>query len=99
MPIGTVEREMFVEKELQTDPCMCAQPMLHLVETMRAFDIRKVPAGAAENEGGKPFGAEWINQGRPLHRKGTDGRGADVCLEIIDGTFNGEKFERWRLSV
>lgn len=73
---------------------MRIEPVLRLVEAMRAFDIGEVPAGAAENEGGKPFGAEWINQGRPLHRKGTDGRGADVCLEIIDGAFDSQKFER-----
>ena len=78
---------------------MRAKPMLCLVETMGAFDIGEVPAGAAENERRKPFGAEWIDQGGPLYGKGSDGGGADVRLAIIDGTFNGEKFERWRLSV
>lgn len=90
---------MFAEKELQANPGMRAEPMLYLVESVRAFDVGEVPAGAAENERRKPFRAKRVDQGRPLDWKGADGGGADVCLAIVDRAFNGEKFERWRLSV
>ncbi|HMS85698.1 MAG TPA: hypothetical protein PKD12_18805 [Nitrospira sp.] len=48
---------MFAEKELETASHMSAEPMLRFVETVRAFDIGKVPAGSAENERREPFGA------------------------------------------
>ncbi len=78
---------------------MGAEPMLRLIEAVGTFDIGKVPAGPAENERRNPFGAKRIDQEGPLNGKGSDGRGADICLAIIDGAFNGEKSERWRLPV
>ena len=53
---------MFAQKELEACSNMGAEPMLGLVEAVRAFDIGEVPAGPAENERRQPFGAEWIDQ-------------------------------------
>lgn len=50
MAIGTIEREMFAEKELEASPHMGAKPILRFVEVAGAFDIGKVPAGPSENK-------------------------------------------------
>lgn len=73
---------------------MHTEPVLRLVETVRAFDIGKVPAGLSEDERRKPLGAKWIDQQGSLNGKGSDGCGADVCLAIVDGAFDSQKFER-----
>ncbi len=93
MAIGAIEGEMFAEKELQASPHMSAKPMLRLVEVAGAFDMGEVPAGPSENKWGNPFCAEWIDQQGPLNRKGSDGCRIDVGLAIVDGAFNGKKFE------
>ena len=50
MAVGTVEREMFGEKELEPAPHMSAKPMLRLLEVAGAFDIGKVPACPSEDK-------------------------------------------------
>lgn len=72
---------------------MGAEPMLRLIEAVGTFDIGKVPAGPSEDERRKPLGAKRIEQQGPLNGKGSDGRGADICFAIVDGAFNGQKFE------
>lgn len=93
MAIGTIEREMFAEKELKACPHVGAEPMLRLVEAVRPFDIGKVPAGSTENEWRQSFGAKRIDQCGSLNGKCPDGGRIDVGLAIVDGAFNGQKFE------
>lgn len=85
---------MFAEKELEASSHMGPEPMLRLVEAVRAFDVGKVPAGPAENERRQPLGPKWIDQCGSLIRKGSDGGRTDVGLAIVDGAFNSEKVER-----
>ncbi len=84
---------MFAEKELQASPRMRAEPILRLFEIAGAFDIGEVPACSSENKRRKPFGAKWIDQRRSLNRKGADGGQTNIRLAIVDGAFNGQKFE------
>jgi hypothetical protein len=51
---------MFAEKELEASSHMGPEPMLRLVEAVRAFDIRKVPAGPSEDERREPLRAKRI---------------------------------------
>lgn len=93
MVVGAVEREMFVQEELQPCSHMGTEAMLCLVEAVRPFDIGKVPAGSTENERRQSFGAKRIDQRGSLNGKGADSGGTDVGLPIVDGAFDREKFE------
>lgn len=81
--IGTVDRDLVAEEELETSSSMETESILRVIEIARAFDRGVIPPSAAKQKGSQSGMTQGIDQCGDLHGVGMDPRPGRILSSII----------------
>ena len=78
--IGTVDRDVVAEEELEPSSGMEAESILRIIEIARSSDRGVVPPAAAEQKGSQSGMTEGVDQRGDLHGIGVDARPGRILV-------------------